>query len=205
MLAPYIPNHVAQALADLLQQYKGKPRIVGILTALVQQIQDLEDGIYPLNDGRQLANAVGVQLDGIGEIVGLKRNGLDDDTYRIFIIGTIAKNFSDGTIPVIRTILILLFDAQYLLIFETYPAEIQVQFADSTRDPSLFPLISNLVQQALGAGIKLGSVTEFDVDNPFRFLMLPGQMGPQGGGFGDANDPSVGGKFGGVIYVNTGS
>ena len=203
MEATYIPDHVEVALSQLLQQYQGKQRVEDLLSALVQQIQDLEDGIYPLNAGRQLAYAVGVQLDGLGEIVGLKRNGLDDDTYRVFLIGTIAKNYSDGTIPVIKTILSLLYAAEITLIFETFPAEIEVQFANSTRDPSLYPLIATLVQEALGAGIKLGSVTQFDLTNPFRFLMVTGQTGPQGEGFGDALSPGSGGQLGNAIFTNT--
>lgn len=205
MEAVFIPNHVEVALSQLLQQYKGKKRIEDVLSTIVEQIQDLEDGIYPLNAGRQLALAVGVQLDGLGEIIGLKRNGLDDDTYRVFLIGTIAKNYSDGTIPVIRTILALLYAAQFTLIFETFPAEIEVQFAGSTRDPSLYAFIATLVQQALGAGIKLGSVTQFDLTNPFRFLMVTGQTGPQGEGFGDALSPGAGGQLGNAIFTNIGS
>ena len=205
MLAPYIPDHIAIALSQLLQQYKGKERIEGVLSAIVRQVQDLEDGIFPLNAGRQLANAEGAQLDGVGQIVGLERNGMDDDTYRVFLIGTIAKNFSDGTLPVVLTILQLLLEAGVLLVFETFPAEIQVEFAGSTRDSSLYSDIATLTQQALGAGIKLGSMSVFDEDNPFRFEMLPGQPGPQGGGFGDSSDPLVGGLFGDVIYTNAGS
>lgn len=205
MLAPFIPDHVEIALSQLLQQYKGKPRIEGVLAALVQQIQDLEDAIYPLNQYRQLAYAVGEQLDGLGEIIGLARNGMDDDTYRLFLIGTIAKNYSDTTITTIDTILALLLEPEFLLIFETFPAEIQVQFANSTRDPALFPLVALLVQQALGAGIKLGSLTVFDEENPFRFEKLPTQQGPQGEGFGDALNPGSGGLFGDVIYTNAGS
>lgn len=200
MEATFIPDHVAVALSQLLQQYKAKERIEGLLTALVQQIQDLEDAIYPLNQFRQLAYAYGVQLDGLGEIIGFERNGLDDETYRIFLIGTIAINYSDGTLTTVQTVLALLLDAQYILISEAFPAAINVEFSGSTRDPSLFPLIALLVQQALGATISLGFVGHFDPVNPFRFEKLPSQPGPQGGGFDDALDPGDGGLWAGVVY-----
>ncbi len=200
MLVPLDTTHVEEALSQLLQQYQGQPRLESLLTALVNQIQDLEDASYPLNAGRQLAFAVGQQLDGLGEIIGLPRNGLDDDTYRIFLIGTIAKNFSDSTIKSITTILLLLLDPAFLLVFETFPAGVSVQFGGSTRDPSLYNLIAQLAQEALGATITLTFVSEIDPVNPFRFLKTPTQPGPQGGGFDDALNPGAGGKWAGVIF-----
>lgn len=202
MLVVPITDHVQQALDRLMQQYKEQPRLAAIITALVQQIQDLEDAIYPLDVGRQLATAVGVQLDGLGELIGLKRNGLDDATYRLFLIGTIAKNYSDTTLPTIQTILDLLLDPEVLLIFEKYPAAIAVEFSGSIREPSLYSLVATLVQGALGAGIRLAYMAVMDDTNPFRFL-LEGSPGPQGDGFADDEDPGSGGKWSEDIYTST--
>lgn len=191
-----ITNYVQDGLSKLMEQYKQSPRMIAIITAFLEQVQEAEDGIYPIYLGRMLAFAFGAQLDGIGEIVGLQRNGLDDDTYRVFLIGTISKNFSDTTVTTIQTMLDLLLDAAIVRIYEMFPAEIDVQFAGSSRDESLIPLIAMLVQEALGAGINLGSITKFDPVNAFTF------EGADGGGFGDANDASVGGEFAGVVYIN---
>src|SRR5712664_575354 len=39
----YDPNHVAEALAALPEQYKGKARLAGLLSSFAAQIQALED------------------------------------------------------------------------------------------------------------------------------------------------------------------
>lgn len=46
---------------------------------------------------RNIDTAIGAQLDVIGAIVGRKRNGADDETYRAFCRAQILTNKSDGT------------------------------------------------------------------------------------------------------------
>jgi len=207
VLAPKITDHVQQALNRLLQQYKGKPKYAAFFTVLVQQIQDLEDGIFPLDEGRQFYNgtsypAEGAQLDGIGEIVGIDRNGLSDEQYRIFILGKIAQNFSDATMPTIIKILDIFFAPVEMVTHELYPAEVDVEMADISLDPAFWQIVFPLIQRALGAGIKLGFITQYDLDNAFTVGDDFGNG--SGGGFGDDLNPSVGGELASDIYTNAG-
>lgn len=118
MIVSIINNHVQQALARLLQQYQGQPRMASIITALVQQIQNLENAIYPLDVGRQIyqGSAYGAQLDALGTLIGLSRNGLTDSEYLIFLLGTIAEDNSDTTQRTILNIVQTLFTATNVFI-----------------------------------------------------------------------------------------
>lgn len=197
MIVVPITTHVQDSLNRFLQQYKGKQFINGFMTALVNQVQDLENAIYPLDSQRQIFNAVGEQLDGIGEIVGIKRNGLSDALYLLFLYGKIGENFSDSTIPALLTIIQNLFRAQTLIFSEVYPAGISVQVLGTGLDPSLYSLAIGLVQNSVGAGIKLTFAGGSPTTNVFRFDG-PGIVGSLNG-FGSTTDPTIGGVFVGII------
>lgn len=198
MLVTQISNHVQAALDRLMQQYKGRPRIQALITALVQQIQDFEDAAFPVDEGRQLAHAEGVQLDGIGAIVGLQRNGLSDAAYLLFLYGKIAENTSDTTIQRILTIVALTFNPEEALLYEYFPAAIGIAMSGVTLDPIYYEIAGAIIQGALGAGIGLAYLEIFDTENAFT-------VGPSstGGGFGDALNPAVGGKLAAIIYSNS--
>jgi hypothetical protein len=193
MLATQITNYLSDALSKLLQQYKGRPRLQGLLTAYMNEVQTLENALYPIDRLRQLAYAYGAQLDGLGEIIGIPRNGLSDSTYILFLYGKIAENFSDGTIPAIINVINYVFQAQVVIMQEVYPAGISVQVAGTPLSPSLFALAVGLVQAAMGAGIQLVFIGGSATVNIFRFDG-PGVIGNING-FGDLNNPTVGGGF----------
>lgn len=202
MLAPKINDHVAQALERLLQQYKSRPLIAGMYTALIVQVQALEDMLYSLDAGRQIWDgtstpAIGAQLDGIGEIVGIARNGLPDNEYILFIFGKIAENFSDGTIPTLLTVIQYIFQTDDIFLGEAFPAGLVFQAFNTPLPQNLWQLASSIVAGAKGSGIKLYFSGAYPTDRAFRFAG-PGVTGAKNG-FGDVNDPSVGGGFIGLI------
>ncbi len=90
-------DHVAEALENLLEQFKGKPTLAKVLTTYVDQIQDLENTAFGVYFGRMLSNAEGEQLDGLGDIVGEPRDGKTDAEYRIAIAVRILINKSGAT------------------------------------------------------------------------------------------------------------
>lgn len=197
MIVTKITDHVAQAKARLLEQYKV-PKIQGFQGVFAKQIQDLEDAIYALDEGRQLWNgtnspAVGKQLDQIGTIVGIGRNGLSDAEYLLFIFGKIASNNSDTTITTIQTIIAYLFEAQQVLFQEEFPAGIAIQVLGSPIPPSLYNVAVSIIKASLGATINLAYVGISPVLNVFRFDG-PGVVGANNG-FGDDLNPSVGGVW----------
>lgn len=200
MISP-ITTHVKDGLNHLLEQYKGRPGVVALFTAILKQIQAAEDGVYnvaPLSliwDGSQTP-AFGQQLDGIGEIVGINRNGLPDDEYILFIFGKIAENFSQSTVQDIGTVASYLFQPDILYMTPIYPAGWFVEPIGIAIPERLWALAAQLVAAALGAGINIVFAGSAETD-VFRFDG-PGVVGAVNG-FGDLNDPSVGGKFLGLI------
>jgi len=195
-----INNSVQLALQRLLQQYKGRPLIAGFYTAFVKQIQDLEDSGDRIQPGLQIWDgtttpAIGAQLDLIGRIVGIARNGLDDAQYILVIFGKIAENFSDDTIQSVLSVVGYLFQAQKILVQEIYPAGLYIQVLEPAIPKNFFPLVVNLIQNAMGGGIKLVIGSSATV-NTFRFAGTG--VGPNNG-FGSINDPGSGGVFAGLI------
>ena len=210
MLVTKDNNHVQEALDRLLQQYKGLPLMTGLITAFVQQIQALENAAYPINEGRQLWNgttypAIGAQLDGIGSLVGISRNGLDDAEYLVFILGTIAENFSDTTLPTITNIINIFFEPQQMVVSENWPAELGVGIAGSSLDPSLYLTVAKIIQASMGAGIKLGYIATFPNTKAFKYSnALGGPSFVGAAGYDNATSPGAGGAYAGVIYNNAG-
>lgn len=209
MLATEITNHVAQALARLMQQYKGAPNLEAILTALIVQIQDLEDAIFDLDEGRQLYNgttypAIGAQLDGIGDLVGAPRSGLTDEEYLFLILGTIAKNTSDTTISAVQNVIQFLFQPEGFHLYEVFPAAVGFDFSTTPVDESFFSLLIEIIKQSLGAGISLDYVVQYSATNPFAFVDVYGILPdfPNGNGFDDLLVPGQGGLFAELIYSN---
>jgi hypothetical protein len=227
MLITQISDHVKAAIKRLMSQYRDlNPQyflplssdnsilpvsgISMLVAVFANEIQNLENVGFDVNNERLFYNgttfpAQGAQLDGIGALVGIGRNGLNDAEYLIFIIAKIAENFSDGTIPAIGNIVSLLFETQIFNFFEMFPAEIDLQIPDtSPLDPALYGAVAGIIQASLGAGIGLGSIVVYDATNPFEFgdaLAAPAFTN----GFGDVNDASVGGEFASVVYNNPGA
>jgi len=200
MLATNITTHVQDALNRLLEQYKNRPRIAGFYTSFVQQIQDIEDTTFALDSGRQIWDgsttpAIGAQLDLIGQIVGISRNGLPDSEYILFIFGKIAENFSDDTVEAVLSVIQYLFQAQETLIEEIFPAGLYINVLNPAIPSNLFPLAKSLVQSAMGAGINL-VISTLPTINAFRFAG-PGVTASNG--FGDVFVPGSGGEFVGLI------
>jgi hypothetical protein len=210
MLVQEINNHVAQALARLLQQYVNRPRIASIISSLVQQIQNLENAAYSINQGRQLFDgttypAVGEQLDELGTLVNVSRNGLPDSEYLVFILGTIAEDYSDGTRAAVTNIINTFFMQSMLITMDNYPAEFDFEVAGSMLDPSLLPAVVNIIQNSLGGGIKLGFIATIDPTNGFTFSDALNQITPRpGNGFDDATAPGGGGVWASAIFTNAG-
>lgn len=97
MLIPVL-DHTAQAAARLAEQYKDKVRLTGLLAALTDQIQLIEDALWQLSSERYLDYAIGTQLDAIGVIVDQARGAMTDEEYRKALQAKIKVNRSSGTV-----------------------------------------------------------------------------------------------------------
>jgi hypothetical protein len=120
------------------------------ITALLSEVQTAEDAALATLIGRYLDNAIGVQLDGLGDLVGEERLGRSDDDYRNAIRVRIFQNQSSGTPEEMLTLLRLLVqDATGIHIEEIFPAKVWFEMATGTQ-PANFQA---LMQQAAPAGV----------------------------------------------------
>jgi hypothetical protein len=144
-----IDNHIELAIDRLPQQYKdasakynptySEESLSGwesFLHSFVAPAQDMENIMIDMLNERGLTTAEGVNLDRIGQIVGIDRQGLPDDEYQIQLIGQIAANNSNTTgddLLGITAILIGVNVPKIVQIRELFPAKFEIEYkADQT-------------------------------------------------------------------------
>lgn len=89
-------NHEDRAISKILPFLRGR-NMSALLAALIRPLQQAEDLAWEVIDGLKLDNAIGVQLDRIGRLVSLPRQGVtDDEQYRAILRGKILVNKSKG-------------------------------------------------------------------------------------------------------------
>lgn len=97
--AVQIQNHLQLALGRTARQLKLQPNWQKLAAALVGSVQDAENTVFGMIVAMRLATATGTTLDSIGDIVGEKRNGQTDTSYRLRIRVRSLANRASGTIP----------------------------------------------------------------------------------------------------------
>jgi hypothetical protein len=211
MIVTQITNHVQQALNRLLQQYQGRPNITGLLTALITQCQLLENAIYPIDQYRQLAYAYGEQLDNIGTVIGLERNGLPDNEYFVLLLGTIAENNSDTTAPTMLNIVQTIFQSSNVFIKTpnsggsgpfgmTMNANVAFGVGSPVTPATLNVQLEQIVLASLAAGVALFYISRFNSAGAFS------TAGPQSWcrGCSDLLNPQpTDGVIGSLIFSTT--
>jgi hypothetical protein len=184
----HIDNHVAQAEARLLEQFKGKPRVQAIIDSVAAGHQRVEDALYAVIQGRMLDTAIGQTLDNIGSLMGLPRGGIiDDEEYRAAIRGVIAEYFSNSTPDVIMAILQSLFEPISIFSHGALPGgNVAYGVCAPAIPSSLYPLMRRIFSRSLAAGIELAYLSVFDTP---VFAMAGDQTWV--GGFGSVSPPSI--------------
>jgi len=211
MTVAYIADHIAQAQGRLITQYQGQANIEALVAGLASRTQVLEDALQTIAKGRFLFGdaASGAQLDAIGALIGIARNGLEDSVYRILIRGKIATNTSRGTLADIVTITAALFQAS--AVYVTTPnapgharqqayAEISLAVADPKTDLALLPLLLRIIRASLPAGVVLVSLSAFESTDAQALAC----EGPQPWvGFLSAGPDDPGGLLADILFQQT--
>jgi hypothetical protein len=183
-----ITDHIGEAKARLIQQYKDADNLKAILDSFNQQTQDLETVFYSLLEGRWVDNATGKTLDDFGTIVGQARSGFDDEFYRILLKLKMVENISQGETETVISAYKIVTRATEAFLDEHFPAGL-ILLSNGTINPVTAQFISTRLQKIVGAGIRVDQIGHYD-DGAFGFLGAPNS-----GTFGDATDALVGGVF----------
>ena len=137
-----ITNHYERAIALLASQFRetasdgGRTLFQKLIGVFVQSFQELDDVNQQLLTGRWLDTAEGVQLDGIGQIVGLARTPDQSDTdYREALQFQIFINGSNATPEEAILVLKFLTKGTNVWYHELIPAAFEMR-TDGTSLPS---------------------------------------------------------------------
>lgn len=193
-------NHVEEAQANLVAQFREKPNLEALVASYVEQIQQLENVFFELLNRRSLPkikigdreveSSFGAQLDGLGSIVGEARQSRTDDAYRLAIGARIVLNLANGTPEdIIRLIRALVGDKQVEII-ESFPAHFEAIVNDPI-DVDGFR-VSTFVQSAKPAGVR-GIFHWHQTSHPFGF-----EGDPEAFGFDDGTNRPEAGEFAGA-------
>jgi hypothetical protein len=91
-----IPDHCALAIGRLVSQYRGQAGMESILCVFGDRMQDVDQALANVGAYRGLDTAYGAQLDRIGEVLQLDRDGLTDAAYAIRLHGAALAKGSHG-------------------------------------------------------------------------------------------------------------
>lgn len=109
----------------LLEQYKDSTNFKALIQADDKQANDIEQALFEIRDLYTLENATGVQLDVIGSIFNLTRDGKTDTEFRVYIQQVISIG-SSGTPESIIAALKALYGASYVTYTPEYPGKYRV-------------------------------------------------------------------------------
>jgi hypothetical protein len=186
-----VADHAEQGAELLLDQFKGRPRILALLLSYLDPVQELEDAIWDVLTRRLIQNAEGEQLDFLGNLVGQPRLALEDAEYRIYLIARIRINRSHGHADDVIEVLTLVEHAEFLF-HDRGGASIEIEY---TEVPSTSVLVLlDLARAAKAAGVQLAINFPSLLDGfIFGNSSDPSTLEPGENGFGDAQGADVGG------------
>lgn len=180
---------VTDLLLLLIEQFRSYPelpaqKLIDIIEEMLLEGQEAYDSMLELGNDRFISTAIGVQLDGCGEIVNETRSGRDDDDYRDALYAKVKINIGSGEPESIIDALSFVTSAALIRLIERYPAGIEVWLDDYGWD-SIYD-IGKLVQRIVSAGVD-AIVTASSVDVlPFSFdTTLEGGVAETGGCLGE--------------------
>lgn len=190
-----VTDYCAKASERLIEQFEIKPLLNEFICALIEPLQELEFVFNDLFTLRRLEVATGDQLDGLGDIVGILRQGLSDTDYRQAIRFQIGINESSGEAESLIDLTFFLTGASVVLLSEVFPAEVHI-FTDGN-------LVSNntvrALEQSASAGVKIILTSSYGSLIPFAFEPDAGTIDPPGiipEGFSEPNYAPDAGKGG---------
>jgi len=162
-----VEDHIAEMLDRRLEEFRDKTRFSSLLETMGAQVQALEDAILQVLTDTTLDNAVGAQLDGIGEVVGEDRAGREDEPYRLAIRTRIVLNLSNGTIEDVIALALAISGGTQAEVTEYFPAGFEVRIIDSLPPGTDPAVIAAFVRSGKPAGVR--AITIINVDPPFQY------------------------------------
>lgn len=172
-----------EALGLLLPQFRNSSNIKGLIKSYVSPCKDILDTTNSMMEAFNINIAEGEQLDYLGILLNVTRDGREDDSYRDAIKARIVVNNATGSgANLIKMLKLVLGDIPFT-IAESFPASVQVIIyeAQSVVD-------ENLVNDLVPVGVK-----GVFFGNPYedKTLLVLGEVQPGGSVVGGVGLPDV--------------
>jgi len=182
---------IEKGIERLAYQFLDSEKFKGFLTSFLTEYEELNTSGLQLLNERYLDIAVGAQLDGIGEIVGLPRpEGETDTLYRFLIRIRIIKNKTAMTIDDTLRLISFTFENATVRYFQTSFLEPRYDI-EKHLEPSEEVLVPNF---PILIGLETVTYHSYSKTTSFGFYGDPDALG-----FGDLNDSDIGGNFAKII------
>jgi hypothetical protein len=155
-----VADHAAAGVARLARQF-GKPFIQALLRSWLRPLQDIEDVAWALFT-ESLDNAVGAQLDQLGELLVEPRGALVDAAYRVVLRGKVRVTRSLGTAEDLIDAMRVVFGGDGFAFEEQTHATVYLQpFAPLVVDgvEIAWDVLVALLKRAKAAGVRLFLLT----------------------------------------------
>jgi hypothetical protein len=196
----HISTMVEDTISLLVEQFRrDRPGWSGFIRSVALQMQEIEDMWFDLLRFRAISRAAGIQLDKIGEIVGLSRTSGDDTIYRKDLYFQIWLNKSNGE-P--ETLIAVLRKATGGTIDYSEPCPATVQMTINQSLSGIPDDIYAKMRRVKPAGVAL----ELRYNNSTSPFTFGGDMNPPtppyfltGGGFGETSVHQDNSAIGGNI------
>lgn len=164
----HIPDHTILAKDYLLEQYKNKPNINGLLTAIIDPLQDIENKLYEIYRNYSLDEASSYYLDRIGAIIGESRDYRDDHEYKLAILVRIISNNGGGTPEEIILILRSIYSIDSIHYSESGSAYFQICIKAASKPKG----INQLLYRLKPAAVAIPAIIYVTNDDIFRFTEI---------------------------------
>ena len=195
-----MPDYVELLRGDLVDQFKEKPVIDALVSAIGEQLNDVRRFYEDLRDRRGIQTSMGQQLDGVGDIVVLSRLEagalacinesvyvLDDESYRRYLIFKVWKNTNNCTYhDVIKALRMFWPKPLYYREDPEEPATMVFETDMLSPEDDVPKLLNAPLIKAAGVGIKVIARTE----SPEMMDLLTGE-GLMGRGYTSTVLPEI--------------
>ena len=157
----------------ITSEHRQQPKYIAMLTAYLRKLQDAQLVIEALDLHFDLNEAIGAQLDRLGDIVGRSRilafqpesrsALLDDDNYRLIIKAKILQNQWAGTIEDMANLFQQVFPDMQLKIIDHQNMSMEIQVT-GLRDDLQLQMLNNgyVIPKPEGVRIKITFILELE-------------------------------------------
>lgn len=172
MTTPGTPAHdteiVERAVSYFRSHYKSKQKLRALLASYTNRSQEIENLLWDMLLGLLIDNAVGVNLEILGKLVGQERISTDDELYRRAIKARVRINISQGQPEDLYYIIRVMVPGSSFTYLDVYPAMIIIEIDDSmvANDPGL---LSVFLWAARAAGVGFRLWYNVSGENTFSF------------------------------------